>query len=97
MVQFSVDPQDVTEVQAALETMCAAIDAQRPTGARFAACNLADGVTFLNILQLDEGVPNPLPGIEACRAFQQRMARWALGDHPPAAESVTVVGSHQLF
>ncbi|BBF99016.1 MULTISPECIES: hypothetical protein [Pseudonocardia] len=97
MVQFSVDPGDVAAVEQSLERMCAAIETQGPAGTRFAACKLADGVSFLNILQLDDGMPNPLPSIEACRDFQQQLPGWELGDQVPAAEPVAVIGSHGLF
>ncbi|WP_281689040.1 hypothetical protein [Pseudonocardia thermophila] len=97
VVQFRVDPADVAQVQAALTAMCEALAVEQPAGTRFAACKLADGVSFLNILQLDEGAPNPLPEIPAAREFQQRMIACALGDEPPAAAPVTVVGSYGLL
>lgn len=97
MVQFSVEPADVAEFDSLLEQMCTALEDERPPGARFAACRLADGATFLTVLQLDEDTPNPLPGIEAARAFQQRMAARALVGRTRPAEPVTVLGSYRLF
>lgn len=97
IIQFSAAPADVADVESALEQMCAAVHEQRPVGARFAVCKLDDGVTFLNILQLADGVPNPLPGIEACRAFQQQMRSGTRGDQSPNPQPVTVVCSYELF
>jgi hypothetical protein len=96
MVRFSVEPADVADVEAAPRDMCAAVEQARPAGTRFASRELADGVSFLNVLQLKDGVPNLLPGIEQCRAFQQRLPGWAVGE-PPAPETVAVTGSHELF
>ena len=97
IVRFSVDESDVAEVEAALQTMCAAINRAAPAGARFAACRIVGSNSFLNVLELDDGVANPLPGIEECRAFQERLPGWALAAEPPAPLSLSVLGSHELF
>ncbi|MBO4239347.1 hypothetical protein [Pseudonocardia alni] len=97
MVQFSVEPADVSEIESAAEKMCAALTDANPSGVRFAACKLADGVSFLNILQLEDQTPNPLPSLEAAREFQQLMAARAVNHHSPVAAQATVLGSHHLF
>ncbi|MBP2371923.1 hypothetical protein [Pseudonocardia parietis] len=97
MVQFSVEPANVGEIESAAETMCAALKDANLSGVRFAACKLADGVSFLNVVQLENQTPNPLPGLQAAREFQQLMAARALGHQPPVAAQVTVLGSHHLF
>lgn len=97
MVQFSVDPADVGEIESAAEKMCEALNAADVSGVRFAACKLADGVSFLNVLQLEDQTLNPLPDLEAAREMQQLMAARAIGHQPPAASRVTVLGSHHLF
>jgi hypothetical protein len=95
MVRFTTTEEQVSEVEAAVASMMAAIDEARPAGTRYAATKLADGVTFLLFLELAEGVENPLPAIPAARAFQQQMATWAV--EPPAPQPVTVLGSYALF
>lgn len=95
MIRFTTSDEHVDEVETGIDAMLAALDRARPAGTRYAACRLADGATFLLLLELDDGVDNPLPAIPEALAFQQQMGRWAAA--PPAAEPVTVVGSYRLF
>lgn len=95
MVRFTTTETHVAEVEAAIGSMIAAIDHARPAGTRYAAVRLDDGVTFLLVLELADGVENPLPSIAEARAFQQQLPTWAT--RPPAPEPVTVVGSYGLF
>jgi hypothetical protein len=92
IVCFTVDRTDVPDVEAAIGTMVAAIHRERPSGTRFTSWKLADGVTFLNVLELAEGVENPLPVIPECRAYQQRLAQWVA--EPPRPQPVTVVAGY---
>lgn len=92
IVRFTAAATDVPDVEAAIGTMLAAIHRERPPGTRFTSWKLADGVTFLNVLELADGVENPLPGIPECRVYQQRLAQWVA--EPPAPQPVTVVGSY---
>jgi hypothetical protein len=95
IVRFTVDEADAADVESTIETMIAALHEARPSGTRFASCKLADGVTFLNVLELADGVPNPLPEIPECRAFQQQLPNWTV--EPPTPQPVAVIGSYQLF
>jgi hypothetical protein len=61
--------ESVTDVQAAAKTMFAAIDGAQPEGIRYASCLLPDGETFVALLQVDDGVENPLPGFAEFREF----------------------------
>src|SRR6478672_553195 len=61
MVQAKIKPERVTDVQAATKEMFAAINAAQPEGIRYASSLLPDGQTFVALLQVDEGVENPLP------------------------------------
>jgi hypothetical protein len=95
MVQSTITQERVDAVQAATEKMLAALDAEQPEGMRYASCLLPDGETFIALLQLDEGVENPLPGfpeygellgiVEGSRAA------------PPSVQQLTVIGSYRLF
>lgn len=92
IVRFTAEPADVPEIETAIATMVAAIRRERPPGTRFTSWKLADGVTFLNALELADGAENPLPGIPECRAYQQRLAQWVA--EPPQPQPVTVVGAY---
>lgn len=95
MVRFTTDKANVVEVEKAIDSMMAAIDEAQPAGTRYAATRLADGVTFVLILELAGGVDNPLPAIPAARAFQQQLPTWAT--EAPAPQPLTVLGSYRLF
>ena len=95
MVRFATTEDHVAEIEAGIDAMLAAIERTQPAGARYAAFRLGDGVTFLLLLELEDGIENPLPAIPEARAFQQEMASRAVT--PPAPEPLTVVGSYRLF
>jgi hypothetical protein len=95
MLQATVKPECVAEVETAVRTMFAAIDAARPEGVHYSSCRASDGVTFVVLLALDEGVENPLPAIPEFRAFQAGLGAWLAA--PPVPESMTVVGSYRMF
>jgi hypothetical protein len=95
-VQFTVREDNRVEVKSALENMTRAIQREHPAGVRFASCRFPDGLTFLNVLQLDDGVDNPMPGIEECRSFQQSRPKWAVGP-APTPQSVSAIGSYDLL
>ena len=95
MVRFSTTEANVADVESGIATMMAGIAEARPAGTRYAACRLSDGRTYLLILELADGVENPLPAIPAARAFQQALRGWAI--EPPTPAPVTVLGTHGLF
>jgi hypothetical protein len=70
MVQSKVKAENVADAEAAARKMFAAIDAARPEGIRYASCLLPDGETFVALLEVDEGVQNPLPELPEFREFQ---------------------------
>lgn len=95
MLHFTANEPAVPAVEAAIAAMVDAIATTQPAGTRFAACKLDDGVTFLNVLELADGVANPMPGIPACQDFQRQLPGWV--SSPPMPQPVTVVGSYRLF
>lgn len=95
MVRAKVDASKVDEVEQAATAMFAAIDAAQPDGVRYASCRLPDGVTFIALLALDEGIDNPLGAIAEFQAFQDNLKGWLV--EPPSAEPLQIVGSYNLF
>src|SRR5688500_7462457 len=96
VVQYEVAEQHVAAVAADAAEVVAALTAARPPGVRWALGRLPYGVTFVGLLELADGVENPLPGIPAARAFQQRLAGRVVGD-PPVPRVLDVVGDVGLF
>ena len=95
MVRSKVKEESVAEVEAAVGKVFAAIDEAQPQGVRYTSCKLADGLTFVALLQLDDGIENPLVELPAFREFQANLPGWV--DGPPVAEQLTVVGSYGFF
>jgi hypothetical protein len=93
MVRYQVRDDSVADVEACVEEMMAAIAHERPQGLRYALGKLPDGVTFVGVVELDDGVENPLPGIPAAREFQAKLADWVVGE-PPVPAPLDVVGSY---
>ncbi len=95
MARAKIKPESVAAVRAATEKMFAAINAAQPEGIRYASLLLAEGETFVAIVQVDDGVENPIPGFPEFRELQ------ALVDgsrsEPPSLQALTVVGSYRLF
>ncbi|MEU7897464.1 hypothetical protein AB0B45_31965 [Nonomuraea sp. NPDC049152] len=98
VVRSRVREESVPAVEAGIDKMISAITHEAPEGVRYAYCKLPDGVTFLALLELAEGAENPLPGIAACREFQENLRNhWIDQPQAPAPEPLEVVGSYGLF
>jgi len=95
MVRSKVKAANVAEVEAAAKRVFAALQQKRPTGIRYTSCRLSDGVTYVAMLALDDGVDNPLPTLPEFREFQEDLKNWLA--EPPIVEQLTVVGSYQFF
>jgi len=95
MVRSKVKAAHVTEVEAAVKRVFAALQQEQPNGIRYASCRLSDGVTYVAVLERDDGVDNPLPALPEFRAFQENLKNWMA--EPPISEQVTVIGSYRFF
>ena len=95
MAQAKIKAERAADVQAATEKMFAAINAAQPAGIRYASLLLADGQTFVAIVQLDDGLENPVPGFAEFRELQEVVD--GSRAEPNTVEQWTVVGSYRLF
>jgi hypothetical protein len=95
MVQAKIKRESVTDVQAAAKEMFAAIEGAQPEGIRYASCLLPDGETFVALLQVDDGLENPLPGFPEFREFLEGVE--ASRAEPATVQPLTVIGSYRLF
>lgn len=95
MVRSKVNEEHVADVETAIGQVFSAIDRAVPENVRYASCKLADGVTFVAVLEVDEGTENPLPALPEFREFQESLKSWVAG--PPSPEQLTVIGSYRLF
>jgi hypothetical protein len=95
MFRARVKPDSVADVEASVHRLFSAIEREQPKGIRYASCRLADGETYVILLQLTPGTDNPLEALPEFRQFQQGL-RTQLAE-PPTQEQLTVVGSYRLF
>jgi hypothetical protein len=95
MVQAKIKAESVADVQAASKKMFAAINTAQPEGIRYASCLLPDGETFVALLQVDDGLENPLPSIPEFREFLEGIE--ASRAEPANVQPLTVIGSYRLF
>ena len=95
MIRSKVKAEHVPDLEAAVKRVFAALQQAQPNGIHYASCRLPDGVTYVAILEIDDGVNNPLPTLPEFRAFQENLKNWVA--EPPSSEQVTVIGSYRLF
>ena len=95
MAQATIRAECVADVQTAASKLFAAIDAAQPDGVRYAWCLSPDGETFFALVQVDDGMENPIPGLPEFKELQANIADWLAG--PPSAQALAVIGSYRLF
>lgn len=95
MVRAKVKDAHVAEIEAAGERLFAALDREQPQGIRYTTCRLPDGVTYVNLIAVDDGVDNPLLAVPEARAFQEGLKQWLA--ESPTSEELTVFGSYRFF
>jgi len=95
MVRATVKAAQVTEIEAAVKRVFAALQHEQPKGIRYASSRLPDGVTYVVLLELDDGVDNPLPALPEFRAFQETLKNSMA--EPPISDQLTVIGSYRFF
>lgn len=95
MARSKVRSESVDDVEAAIEKVFAAIEREQPEGVRYTACKLADGVTFVALLELADPSENPLLALPEFREFQENLKGWI--DGPPDAGPLTPVASYRFF
>ena len=94
-VRATLKPEHVEAAEAAVKRMFAAIERAELEGIRYASLKLADGVTFLALLELEDGVENPLPSLPEAQAFYARLPEWYA--EPPEVGPGAPIGSYRLF
>jgi hypothetical protein len=89
MVRSKVKEDCVAQVETAASKVFSALQQEQPNGIRYASCKLADGVTFVVLLEVEDGADNPLPAMWSDRSPSTRMGRHAcnqgrgVSHHPP--------------
>lgn len=95
LAQAKLKTDSVTEVRAAAQKLFTAIDAAQPEGVRYAWILYPDGETFAALVQVDDGVDNPIPALPEFQELQQSVDG-ALAEAADV-QPLTVIGSYRLF
>jgi hypothetical protein len=95
MVRAKINVDSIDEIESAGRKLFSAIEREQLQGIRYASCRLPDGVTYLNLLQLEDGIQNPLPALPEGKEFGQKLKSWLA--EPVTSESLTIIGSYRLF
>lgn len=95
MFRAKAKPEHIGDLEAAVKTMFAAVNAKRPEGVRYASSRLGDSTTYVILLALEQPSENPLTAIPEFRTFQESTGRWLA--EPTVPEPLTIIGSYNLL
>jgi hypothetical protein len=87
--------EHVAEAEAAVRRMFAAIEREGLEGIRYGSVRLEDGVTYLAILEIEDGQENPLSELPEAQEFYASLPGWYAAE--PEVGLGTVIGSYRLF
>jgi hypothetical protein len=93
MAQFKIKPDNLTQFEAARNKILSALSREQPNGVHYTWCRLADGVSFMGWLELDERIENPLSNMDAGKEFMENIRNWVAGSS--VREELHVVGSYR--
>lgn len=92
MVRYKVKPDRVEENEALVRAVYEELRELGPPGFWYRTFRLDDEGRFLHLASLEDGAKNPLPDLDAFKAFQACMPERA--EEPPVATQPDEVGSY---
>ncbi len=96
MMRANANPEHVDKIEPAAARMFAAIKEEKPEGIRYTAYRVGGSPAFVILLELQEGVENPLLDIAAVKSFQEDLRAGWLAE-APSMEQLSVVGEYRSF
>jgi hypothetical protein len=96
LVRYKTKPDRARENETLVAAVFQQLRERAPAGIRYSAMKLADGATFVHVVEIDtpDG-SNPLGNLDAFKAFQKDIKDRCI--EPPQASDVTLVGDYRLF
>lgn len=94
LLRYHVAENDVQTVVHAVESAFAGLEKEHPAGLRFTYYRVAETAEFVGIVDLDDGIENPLPTLEATRQLKAVVDRVAVGA-PPLPLPLKVIGTYE--
>lgn len=92
IVRLEIKAEALQEFADAREKLLAALEEEKPRGIRYTLCTDTEKTRFVGLLELADGIENPLPGLEAGKEFLANVPRWVVA--PPIREELTVLGTY---
>jgi hypothetical protein len=93
IITYQTRPEAAEENQKLIEEVFAELARSAPDGVRYMSLRLADGVTFVHVVETEEGA-NPLQGLAAFRRFTETIGDRAVAS--PERTEATVVGEYRF-
>lgn len=93
LLRYHVAESDVQTVVRAVQEAFRGLEKEHPKGLRFTYYHVAQTAEFVGLVELDDGIPNPLPTLEAARQLKATVDRVALGT-PPVPVPLEVIGKY---
>jgi len=94
LLRYHVADEDVQTLVRAVEAAFVGLAKAHPKGLRFTYYRVADTAELVGLVELDDGVENPLPAVEATRQLKAVVDRVALGA-PPVPVPLQVIGRYE--
>jgi hypothetical protein len=96
VVRYKVKADRAQENVDLISAVFAELKEKSPPGLSYASFKLDDGVSFLHIAAVGDGVEsNPLPQMEAFKRFVADIKERC--EEPPVATSASVIGAFNVF
>lgn len=95
LIRYKTRPEKTAENTRLIENVFRELQAKAPEGVRYLALELGDG-TFVHYVAVEtpDG-SNPIPALEAFRAFQSGIRERC--SEPPQSADATVIGNYRML
>ena len=95
MVRYKLKPDQVETNEALVRAVFDELHAEAPTGFGYATFKLDDGVSFVHIVDEEDGQDSSLSDVKAFAKFREAIRDRC--DEPPVASELHEIGSFRLF
>lgn len=92
MAHFNIKQGSMEDFQTARDRIVDGLCHDRPQGVRYTWGAIPDSAEFVGWLELDQGVVNPLPNMDAAKEFMSHIQSWVSA--PPTRHESRFVGSY---
>jgi hypothetical protein len=89
MVHFAVKSDYIIRFETAIEKLVKSLEKLRPAGVNYTVYHTPNNSKFVGVLQLEDGVENPLPTLPEGKLFRAESQNWV--EAPPVIKTLTVL------